>query len=406
MLDGEGREVSTVVSAHRGVAVSALIALGDGANGAMHPALFASGDDDGFVRLWDLRAPTNACAELKMHDDFVADLQVSDPSQASASSAGAEGGTSTAAGLGEGLGSQGQATLLSAGGDGRLSAIELRRFCSGRGDAAKSAHSSDPQDDELLSCAVLKHGKKVVCGTQAGVLVSWSFGRWGDSSDRFPGHPESVSAMLKVDESTVLTGSSDGLIRVVSLMPNELLGVLGDHDDFPVEKMRFSTDRSVVASLSHDAVVRFWDTSCFLEDAGDDDDDVDDVGDECGTSPLAMPPGASARASAAALATARSDGSGKNKGRAAPDTGDDDDSDEDDDWEDMSDDDNENADDDEEEEEEDDDDDDDADLKPPAVPAARSTAPARAVGRGAAAASSAQQKHAFKSPRESFFSDL
>ena len=34
--------------------------------------------------------------------------------------------------------------------------------------------------------------------------------------------------MLKVDESTVLTGSSDGLIRVVSLMPNRLLGVVGD----------------------------------------------------------------------------------------------------------------------------------------------------------------------------------
>ena len=42
----------------------------------MHPALFASGDDEGVVRIWDLRAPTKACAELKVHEDFVSDLQV------------------------------------------------------------------------------------------------------------------------------------------------------------------------------------------------------------------------------------------------------------------------------------------------------------------------------------------
>lgn len=40
-----------------------------------------------------------------------------------------------------------------------------------------------------------------------------------------------------MDESTVVTGSSDGLVRVLSIQPNRVLGVLGDHDDFPVEGM-------------------------------------------------------------------------------------------------------------------------------------------------------------------------
>ena len=35
----------------------------------------------------------------------------------------------------------------------------------------------------------------------------------------------------------MVTGSSDGLVRVVSIQPNKVLGVLGDHDDFPVEGM-------------------------------------------------------------------------------------------------------------------------------------------------------------------------
>lgn len=35
----------------------------------------------------------------------------------------------------------------------------------------------------------------------------------------------------------MVTGSSDGIVRVVSIQPNRVLGVLGDHDDFPVEGM-------------------------------------------------------------------------------------------------------------------------------------------------------------------------
>ena len=38
---------------------------------------------------------------------------------------------------------------------------------------------------------------------------------------RFPGHPESVDALVKFDESTVLTGSSDGAIRILSVLPNK-----------------------------------------------------------------------------------------------------------------------------------------------------------------------------------------
>lgn len=75
------------------------------------------------------------------------------------------------------------------------------------------AGKSDELEDELLSVSVIKNGKKVVCGSQDGVLVIFSWGTWGDMSDRFPGHPDSVEAVLKVDEDTILTGSSDGIIR-------------------------------------------------------------------------------------------------------------------------------------------------------------------------------------------------
>ena len=40
----------------------------------------------------------------------------------------------------------------------------------------------------------------VVLGTQSGVLSIFSWGHWGDMTDRFIGHPQSVEAMVKVDE--------------------------------------------------------------------------------------------------------------------------------------------------------------------------------------------------------------
>jgi len=115
--------------------------------------------------------------------------------------------------------------------------------------------------------AVCKHGKKVVCGSQSGVLALWSWGYWNDCSDRFPGHPESVDAMVKYDEDTVITGSSDGLLRVINILPNKLIGVVGHHaDDMPVERLVLSADRAVLASMSHDSCVKLWDMSILQDD--------------------------------------------------------------------------------------------------------------------------------------------
>ena len=47
----------------------------------------------------------------------------------------------------------------------------------------------------------------------------FKWGEWADASDRVPGHPNSVETIVKLDEDTVITGSSDGLIRWVLVCP-------------------------------------------------------------------------------------------------------------------------------------------------------------------------------------------
>lgn len=106
-----------------------------------------------------------------------------------------------------------------------------------------SLRTEDDADDELLSAAVIKGGRKVIAGTQSGVLNIYSWGAMNDCSDRFPGHPESVDSLVKFDEDTILTGSSDGAIRIVNVQPNRLLGLVGTHTDLPIECLSLSTDR-------------------------------------------------------------------------------------------------------------------------------------------------------------------
>ena len=57
--------------------------------------------------------------------------------------------------------------LIAVSGDGSLSAMNWKR---------KTRRVTDNLEDELLSVVVMKHNKKVVCGTQSGVLSIYNVG--------------------------------------------------------------------------------------------------------------------------------------------------------------------------------------------------------------------------------------
>jgi hypothetical protein len=58
-------------------------------------------------------------------------------------------------------------------------------------------------------------------------------------------HPHSIDALCALPPSipnidtasTILTGSSDGFIRAVRVLPTKLLGVVADHGEWPVERI-------------------------------------------------------------------------------------------------------------------------------------------------------------------------
>lgn len=138
--------------------------------------ILATGDDGGTIKLWDVRTGSEAM-EYSDHTDFISDFDY-DPNSK---------------------------TLVASSGQGTISIYDIRK--------PTMLTMSENQDDELLSICIVKDRRKVVVGSQEGVLNIYSWGDWGDCTDRFLGHPNSIDTICKIDEDTIATGSSDGIIR-------------------------------------------------------------------------------------------------------------------------------------------------------------------------------------------------
>ncbi|PFH36454.1 WD domain, G-beta repeat-containing protein [Besnoitia besnoiti] len=225
--------------------------------------VFATGDDSGAVTLWDERqaAPTRV---LKDHDHYVSDLAAAWISPAPVSGANAatpparrkkmHGGGEAAQAEAQGSASHMPTHLLATGGD-MLAVFDLRK---------KSLLArSDPLEEDLHCVQVMKDGSKVVCGCQDGTVSIFSWGDFGDLNDRLTGHPQSVDSMVKLDETHLISGCADGLVRLVSLLPNQVLGVLGEHTTghTAVERLALSGDKTLLASSSYDSTVSIFQVS-------------------------------------------------------------------------------------------------------------------------------------------------
>ncbi|KAI0797425.1 WD40-repeat-containing domain protein [Irpex lacteus] len=235
------------------------------------PNLLSTGDDDGVVKLWDPRKP-DAVNTYTHHFDFISDfLWVEDKRH-----------------------------LVCTSGDGTLSVLDVRSK------KDKPFAQSEDQEDELLSIVSIKGGSKLLIGTQSGTLALFSPRHgYADCVTRIPGHPHSIDTLSPIpsrypnSSSTVLTGSSDGLVRVVEVFPqSRLVGVLTDSamaaeeegegpgggEGWPVERVRVDLggEGRWVGCVGHEEVLRMVDMKEVFED-GEDEEDSDKEADSDGS---------------------------------------------------------------------------------------------------------------------------
>ncbi|KAL3630211.1 WD domain repeat-containing protein 55 [Castilleja foliolosa] len=189
----------------------------------------ASGDDEGCIKVWDTRQRT-CCNTFKAHEDYISDMTFASDSM----------------------------KLIGTSGDGTLSVCNVR--------SNKVQTCSEFCEDEPLSVVIMKNGRKVICGTQTGALLLYSWGFFKDCSDRFVDlSPNSVDVLLKLDEDRVITGSDNGIISLVGILPNRIIQPIAEHSEYPVERLAFSHDRKFLGSISHDNTLKIWDLEDLLQ---------------------------------------------------------------------------------------------------------------------------------------------
>lgn len=192
----------------------------------------ASGDDEGCIKVWDTRQ-RSCCNTFDAHEEYISDLTFASDSM----------------------------KLLGTSGDGTLSVCNLR--------SNKIQTRSEFSEDELLSVVIMKNGRKVICGTQSGNLLLYSWGFFKDCSDRFVDlSPNSVDALLKLDEERVIVGCENGIISLVGVLPNRIIQPIAEHSEYPVERLAFSHDKKYLGSISHDKVLKLWCMDDLLQDDG------------------------------------------------------------------------------------------------------------------------------------------
>ncbi|KAL6494665.1 WD domain repeat-containing protein 55 [Orobanche gracilis] len=203
--------------------------------------------------VWDTRQ-RSCCNSFSVHEEYISDMTFASDSM----------------------------KLIGTSGDGTLSVCNLR--------SNKVQTRSEFSEDELLSVVIMKNGRKVICGTQTGTLLLYSWGFFKDCSDRFVDLcPSSVDVLLKLDEDRVITGSENGIIRLVGILPNRIIQPIAEHSEYPVERLAFSHDRKFLGSISHDRTLKLWDLDDLLQGSentmpsqsavSDSDNDEMDFGD-------------------------------------------------------------------------------------------------------------------------------
>ena len=155
---------------------------------------------------------------------------------------------------------------------------------------------SDKLDEELNSMLSYKNGSYILCGSGEGNVLIFNWDWFGDFKDMIKGHPEGINDMDKFDENIFLTGAEDGLVRICTMFPKGVRGVLKNKNENKinknkdsikdVNKIKISKDKKNVIICSGIDSLQMFDISQieFSKiykpiDEIDEEDDLDNIND-------------------------------------------------------------------------------------------------------------------------------
>ncbi|XP_017789147.1 PREDICTED: WD repeat-containing protein 55 homolog [Habropoda laboriosa] len=190
--------------------------------------MFATGDDDGVVKVWDLRQKGNVpIFSIKKMEDYVSAIVTHTDAK----------------------------YLVCASGDGSLTTFNI---------PGKKLHVQSEEYGEELTClGLFKSETKILVGTSTGKMYLYNWGEFGIHSDEFPNvTKKAINCMIPMTENVVVTGGEDGILRATSLFPHHHLGIVGQHQ-LSIETLDINSDGTLIASSSHNNDIKFWNVKYF-----------------------------------------------------------------------------------------------------------------------------------------------
>ena len=219
--DTATNQVVTAVSNAHNSAINSVLAVNSG--------LIMSGDDDGVIKAWDLRSSSEHKFQLIRHREQISNLVLF-----------------------------GDYSLYSGSIEGVVTEFDLR--------LPGFVLQSEEIEEEITDFDVFLGGRVLVASTSSGVMVQLQRETL-EVVGRLSGHPESVETLGKVGEDRMVTGCADGWVRWMQagemrlgdlVCPDEQREYNSDMT-FAIEKVCISPDQSLLASVSHEHMVKFWD---------------------------------------------------------------------------------------------------------------------------------------------------
>ncbi|CAB16892.2 WD repeat protein, human WDR55 family, involved in ribosome biogenesis [Schizosaccharomyces pombe] len=221
--------------------------------------VFATGDDNGCVSVWDKRTEGGIIHTHNDHIDYISSISPFE-----------------------------ERYFVATSGDGVLSVIDARNF--------KKPILSEEQDEEMTCGAFTRdqHSKKkFAVGTASGVITLFTKGDWGDHTDRIlspiRSHDFSIETITRADSDSLYVGGSDGCIRLLHILPNKYERIIGQHSSrSTVDAVDVTTEGNFLVSCSGTELA-FWPVDQKEGDESSSSDNLDSDEDSSSDSEFSSP---------------------------------------------------------------------------------------------------------------------
>ena len=149
--------------------------------------------------------------------------------------------------------------LLSSSIDSTLSVYDLKKH---------SLYALSDKLDEELNCLLSVKGcNHILCGSGEGNILIFNWNWFGDFKDQIRGHPEGINTMDKFNDNVIFTGCEDGGVRICSMYPKGLRGILTSENNKKksnfkdVNKIKISEDKNSLITSSGMDCLRLYNIS-------------------------------------------------------------------------------------------------------------------------------------------------